>query len=335
MSRVFLSYSTKNADVAQKITQDLRDRGIDIYYADLDMALGAAILEELHAKIAQSDCFLLLLSEHSVRSNWVEREVSFALTQQSAQRLQIVPVMVSQCELPGSISHIKYIDLVAGYEQGLDAIVKSILTVTVTPYSNIGVILARKGGSGRRGQRAAYGVAGFPGRLLFHWVIDSVGCAAYAIQCTGAAHDLITIVLKEILGNETVRKVLVSENPKGLEGIVTQLFEVMNVAVLEVRLEAATNGKRVGSKAVIALQRPGEVLCATLGTCGGLASWMTPEGTTYQRIESPSYFVNRLIQMEELSIKGVAPLGYLEGGAVKVAWKHFPQQEPGDFVALT
>jgi TIR domain len=53
------------------------------------MPIGGIILDEIDAAIRQRDKLLLILSQHSIKSDWVEDEVTKAL-EEERKRKQIV-----------------------------------------------------------------------------------------------------------------------------------------------------------------------------------------------------------------------------------------------------
>jgi len=72
----FTSYSTKDQDFADRIHADLQNKGVRCWFAPHDMPIGGKILDEIDAAIRLRDKVLLILSEHSIKSDWVEDEVT-------------------------------------------------------------------------------------------------------------------------------------------------------------------------------------------------------------------------------------------------------------------
>jgi uncharacterized protein YjbI with pentapeptide repeats len=79
----FISYSTKDQDFADRIHADLQNKGVRCWFAPLDMPIGAKIRDEIDAAIRLRDKLLLILSEHSIKSDWVEDEVDAAFEEES------------------------------------------------------------------------------------------------------------------------------------------------------------------------------------------------------------------------------------------------------------
>jgi hypothetical protein len=78
----FISYSSKNDDFARRLHADLQDKGVRCWFAPHDMKIGAKILDTLDEAIRLRDKVLLVLSEASIASDWVEDEVTKAFAEE-------------------------------------------------------------------------------------------------------------------------------------------------------------------------------------------------------------------------------------------------------------
>ncbi|HXO73349.1 MAG TPA: toll/interleukin-1 receptor domain-containing protein [Bradyrhizobium sp.] len=74
----FISYSSKDDDFATRIHADLQNNGVRCWFAPHDLPIGGKIRDEIDAAIRLRDKVVLILSEHSIRSDWVEDEVEAA-----------------------------------------------------------------------------------------------------------------------------------------------------------------------------------------------------------------------------------------------------------------
>jgi hypothetical protein len=79
----FISYSTKDQEFADRIHADLQNKGIRCWFAPRDLPIGGKILDEIDAGIRLRDKLLLILSEHSIKSDWVEDEVTKAFEEEA------------------------------------------------------------------------------------------------------------------------------------------------------------------------------------------------------------------------------------------------------------
>jgi uncharacterized protein YjbI with pentapeptide repeats len=71
----FISYSSKDDEFAQRIHADLQNSGVRCWFAPHDLPIGGKILDEIDVAIRLREKVVLILSEHSIKSDWVEDEV--------------------------------------------------------------------------------------------------------------------------------------------------------------------------------------------------------------------------------------------------------------------
>jgi hypothetical protein len=78
----FISYSQRDEEFAQRLHADLQNSGVRCWYAPHDLPIGGKILDEIDAAIRLRDKVLLILSEQSINSGWVEDEVNKAFAEE-------------------------------------------------------------------------------------------------------------------------------------------------------------------------------------------------------------------------------------------------------------
>ena len=74
----FISYSSKDEALAKRLHADLQDKGVRCWFAPEDMKIGDKIRTRIDEVIRIHDKLLLVLSQNSVASTWVEKEVETA-----------------------------------------------------------------------------------------------------------------------------------------------------------------------------------------------------------------------------------------------------------------
>jgi len=74
----FISYSAKDDDFAKRIHADLQSKGVRCWFAPHDLPIGGKLMDEIDAAIRLRDKLLIVLSKHSIESDWVEDEVKTA-----------------------------------------------------------------------------------------------------------------------------------------------------------------------------------------------------------------------------------------------------------------
>ncbi|MCK4726475.1 MAG: pentapeptide repeat-containing protein [Anaerolineales bacterium] len=74
----FISYTSQDEDFASKLYSDLQESGVRCWFAPDDIRIGDKILDSIFEAIQEHEKVVLILSEHSVSSEWVEDEVTKA-----------------------------------------------------------------------------------------------------------------------------------------------------------------------------------------------------------------------------------------------------------------
>jgi uncharacterized protein YjbI with pentapeptide repeats len=75
---LFISYSTKDQEFAERLHADLQAKGIRCWFAPHDMRSGKKVHEQIDEAIRFYDKLLLILSPASMESEWVKTEISKA-----------------------------------------------------------------------------------------------------------------------------------------------------------------------------------------------------------------------------------------------------------------
>jgi hypothetical protein len=89
----FISYSGKDEEFATHLYTHLQKEGVRCWFAPKDLRIGDRFRELIDESIRLYDKLLLVLSEHSVTSRWVEKEVLTALeTEEQQKKIVLFPV---------------------------------------------------------------------------------------------------------------------------------------------------------------------------------------------------------------------------------------------------
>jgi uncharacterized protein YjbI with pentapeptide repeats len=95
----FISYSTKDEEFANRLHSRLRDAKARVWFAPEDIKGGEKIYEQIERAIQLHDRLLLVLSENSLRSNWVESEIRKAIeTEKRENRRKLFPIRITDYE---------------------------------------------------------------------------------------------------------------------------------------------------------------------------------------------------------------------------------------------
>lgn len=91
----FICYSSRDQEFAERLRSDLLDRGVRCWFAPEALRIGDRFQEKIEEAIRTYDKLLLVLSENSVKSRWVEREVQAAFEWEDISKKRVlVPIRV-------------------------------------------------------------------------------------------------------------------------------------------------------------------------------------------------------------------------------------------------
>src|SRR5215468_1990524 len=86
----FISHSSRDKDFADRLYIDLQARGIRCWYAPQHLRIGDKFRTRIEESIRRYDKLLLIFSENSIQSAWVEEEVETALERERHRKRSFV-----------------------------------------------------------------------------------------------------------------------------------------------------------------------------------------------------------------------------------------------------
>ena len=92
---VFISYSSVDADFVEKLAEDLRKHNFKVRLDQGDLSLGENIEEEVKGGLAESRFLLVVISEKSVKSKWLEEEwADKYLDEIRKENMMVIPTLI-------------------------------------------------------------------------------------------------------------------------------------------------------------------------------------------------------------------------------------------------
>lgn len=95
----FISYSTKDEEFARRLYSRMRDEHLRVWFAPEDIKGGEKLFEQIERAIQFYDRLLLVLSEHSMQSEWVMTEIRNARRVETEEkRRKLFPIRLMDFE---------------------------------------------------------------------------------------------------------------------------------------------------------------------------------------------------------------------------------------------
>ena len=108
--KCFISYSSKDLAFIKRLHDDLQRKGVQCWFAPESLRAGDKFKMEIDEAIGHCDKLLVILSSHSVTSDWIEHEVGVARHRENnGKRLVIIPILMETAAKQSTKNWVKYI----------------------------------------------------------------------------------------------------------------------------------------------------------------------------------------------------------------------------------
>jgi hypothetical protein len=327
MARAFISHSSLDKPFVLRLAEDLRKNWIDVWVDDWELRIGDNLATTIESNLADASHLILVLSEMSLRSAWVKRELDFAANRENERLgMMIVTVRLSSMDIPAELRGKPTADFSGDYDTGLEAL----LRIFATAAAGRGAVLpGRRYTSAIRGHLGVLSVPTHLSSLVggghewaFATTIETLGDPKLRSQLTRAIHQLLLTALEKfrISGPESL----------------SHYLQFANATAVAFKSDRGLRPEfPLGAKMSLLVQYRNTVCISTLGACGALVRYAEGDGYALMRIESASETPVPLADGPEPGISISAPLGFLTPTEKPWAdWKCVEIVAPGDFVAL-
>lgn len=124
----FISYSQKDKHFARKIKQMLEQAGARVWIDEMEMRVGDSMMKQISSAIKENQYLIAVLSQNSVKSEWVKTELRWAMDHElKAKRVKVLPILLENCEVPLFLADKFYADFSSPekYEQNYLKLLKA------------------------------------------------------------------------------------------------------------------------------------------------------------------------------------------------------------------
>lgn len=121
-AKIYISYSLKDNDFVLKLSNDLSRDGFQVLRLDNVVMVGDNIQDKILESIEKADFFITVISNNSLESEWVTRELKIA----EGSKKKVFPVLKDDVPLPSQMQSIQYADFTKEYNTAISALVKSL-----------------------------------------------------------------------------------------------------------------------------------------------------------------------------------------------------------------
>lgn len=127
MANVFISHRSSDSAMAEKIANDIRAKGHNVWLDIWELNLGDSLVGRIDAGLHGASYLVMCLSADGVHSPWMSREWMSTLARQlNAKAVTILPVKCSAGDPPAIMADVKYADATVDYAGAVAALLKAI-----------------------------------------------------------------------------------------------------------------------------------------------------------------------------------------------------------------
>ena len=107
----FVSYSHQDEVFVLALVAKLKEHGIGVWIDRVDLVIGDSLIARIGDAIHEGDFVIAVISEHSVKSSWCEKELSLAVTQGiQSKQVKVLPVQLDGVALPSFLADILWVE---------------------------------------------------------------------------------------------------------------------------------------------------------------------------------------------------------------------------------
>lgn len=110
---IFLSYSHEDSEVVDKVRNFLASHEITVFNDRTDIGAGESLTASINQAISNSDAVLFFVSKNSEKSQWIQQEMSLAVSDKlKGRNVKLIPVLLDRSvEVPFFLKDYLYLDM--------------------------------------------------------------------------------------------------------------------------------------------------------------------------------------------------------------------------------
>lgn len=129
MSKIFLSHTSVDKPFVRKLAIDLRNNGHTVWIDEAEIKIGDSLITKIRDGLDSVDYVAAVLSQASIKSEWVRKELEIASNKEiKEKRVIVLPLIIEKVDLPGFLEGKLYADFSnpQNYDTTLELLLKSL-----------------------------------------------------------------------------------------------------------------------------------------------------------------------------------------------------------------
>jgi hypothetical protein len=121
--KIFLSHSSKDKEFVRHIANDLQTYDLPVWFDEWEIKVGDSLTQKISDGINESGWLIIVLSENSINSKWVQNEINAAMTiELEKKEVFILPILIDDCKIPILLRDKLYADFRKSYTIGIKSL---------------------------------------------------------------------------------------------------------------------------------------------------------------------------------------------------------------------
>lgn len=132
MASIFLSHNSNDKPFVRRLAEDLREAGHIVWIDEAEINIGDSLIGKIREGLDKVDFVAVVLSNNSISSPWVQRELDISSNREIAEkRVILLPILLEKVDLPGFLYGKRYGDFTSEeiYTSSLTDLLRALGTV--------------------------------------------------------------------------------------------------------------------------------------------------------------------------------------------------------------
>jgi hypothetical protein len=126
LGKIFISHSSPDKAFVRRLAKRLEKAGYSVWLDEKELRVGDALSAEISAALKASPVVIVVVSSVSVKSKWLDYELSIATERMIKGECRVIPVVIGDVTPPAQVTGLLYADFRKGFALGVRAITSAL-----------------------------------------------------------------------------------------------------------------------------------------------------------------------------------------------------------------
>jgi len=119
LGKIFISYSSKDKAFVRELTKQIESQGYTVWLDEKELIAGDYLPKKIGEAIETSRVSIAIVSNNSIKSGWVQHEISNAMDRMIKGKMRLIPVLIQDVKLPPELGSLVFADFRESSQDGL------------------------------------------------------------------------------------------------------------------------------------------------------------------------------------------------------------------------